>query len=230
MDFDPTRPPTVPRDAATVILLRAGEGGETEVFLLRRHRGASFMAQAFVFPGGARDGAETLEHTATRELLEEANVHLDPGALVLFSHWITPSAEKKRFSARFFVAELPPGETPRFDGQETVEQLWIAPARGLERSGELFLPPPQLRTLHDIAPVARGGPRAVIELARARLAHVRPIVPRFALLGSGFALLAPWDPEYGTLGQGEGEPFPADHPFAGGPSRFVPDGGGWRHV
>jgi 8-oxo-dGTP pyrophosphatase MutT (NUDIX family) len=219
----------VPRDAATVILLRAADEG-TEVFLLRRHRGASFMAQAFVFPGGGRDGDEPLERTATRELLEEANVRLDPAALVLFSHWITPSAEKKRFSARFFVAELPAGETPRFDGQETVEQLWISPARALERSGELFLPPPQLRTFHDVAPVARGGPRAVLELARSRVAHVRPIVPRFAPLEGGFALLAPWDPGYLTLGQGEGEAFPEDHPFAGGPSRFVPDGGGWRHL
>src|SRR5436853_46990 len=82
--------------AATGSLLRARQGdGAAEVFLLRRHRGASFMAQAFVFPGGARDGTEDLRATAARELLEEANVRLDSSALVPFSHWITPSAEKK---------------------------------------------------------------------------------------------------------------------------------------
>ena len=37
--------------------------------VLRRHRGASFMAQAFVFPGGARDGAEDLRATMPPERL-----------------------------------------------------------------------------------------------------------------------------------------------------------------
>src|SRR5579872_3815463 len=77
VDFDASRPPSVPRDAATVILLRArASDGAAEVFLLRRHRQASFMAQAFVFPGGARDGAEDLRVTAARELFEEAGVLL----------------------------------------------------------------------------------------------------------------------------------------------------------
>ena len=49
MDFDPNREPATPRHAATAILLRDGARG-AEVFLLRRHRGASFMARSFVFP------------------------------------------------------------------------------------------------------------------------------------------------------------------------------------
>lgn len=234
MDFDPKRAHSTPRDAATVILLRARpQDGAAEVFLLRRHRGASFMAQAFVFPGGARDGEEDLRATAARELQEEANVPIEPSSLVAFSHWITPSAEKKRFSARFFVAELPAGAAPRFDGAETVEQLWITPEDALARAAELYLPPPQLRTLLDIREVAKRGPQAVLAFARSREPHVRPIVPRFAeIAGSkaGWALLAPWDPEYETLGQGAGEPFPGDHPFAGGPTRFFMEGLAWRHV
>lgn len=234
MDFDPTRPPSTPRDAATVILLRAREtDGAAEVFLLRRHRGASFMAQAFVFPGGGRDGEEDLRETAARELREEANVQIQASALVPFSHWITPSAEKKRFSARFFVAELPAGETPRFDGAETVEQLWITPEDALARSAELYLPPPQLRTLLDIRDVARRGPAAILAFARGREPHVRPIVPRFAKVASapsGFALLLPWDPEYDTIGQGDGERFANDHPFAGGPTRFFMEGLVFKHV
>ncbi len=232
MDFDPTRPPSVPREAASVILLRAAASGEAEVFLLRRHRGASFMAQSFVFPGGARDGTEELRATAARELLEEANVRIDPSALVPYAHWITPSAEKKRFSARFFVAELPPGEVPRFDGKETVEQLWITPKDALARASELYLPPPQLRTLLEIQDAARKGPAAVLSFARARAEHLVPIVPRFAPLpsvASGFALLLPWDKEYDSLGLGEGTKLPADHPLAGGPTRFVQEGLAWRH-
>jgi 8-oxo-dGTP pyrophosphatase MutT (NUDIX family) len=233
VDFDPNRPPSVPRDAATVILLRAGAGGEAEVFLLRRHRGASFMAQSFVFPGGARDGAEDLRLTATRELQEEANVRLEAEKLVPYAHWITPSAEKKRFSARFFVAELPEGELPRYDGVETVEQLWISPRDALARASELYLPPPQLRTLLEIRDAARLGPRAVLELARTRSANLLPIMPRLALLPDapgGFALLLPWDEEYETKGVGEGTKIPRDHPLAGGPTRFVQEGLAWRHI
>jgi len=45
------------REAASVILLRAVPN-DFEVFLLRRHKKASFMASAFVFPGGATEEGE----------------------------------------------------------------------------------------------------------------------------------------------------------------------------
>jgi 8-oxo-dGTP pyrophosphatase MutT (NUDIX family) len=268
--FDPTRPPATPRPAASVILLRARAGdGAAEVFLLRRHRGASFMASSFVFPGGGADqGEEDPRLTAARELFEEAGVllagepvaperlrelrqrlgagepfgallegaglRLDVAGLLPFSHWITPSAEARRFSARFFVALLPAGQVPSFDAVETVDEVWVEPGEALRRAGELRLPPPQLRTLSDLAPLAAQGPAAVLDLARRRAGAVRPIVPRFLAdpqAPGGFALLLPWDPEYASRGQGEGEPFPTDHPFAGGPSRFVLDPrAGWRQV
>ncbi len=61
------------RDAATVILLRDTDAG-VETLLLRRSRGASFMASAFVFPGGGVDDGERNEVAALRELFEEAGV------------------------------------------------------------------------------------------------------------------------------------------------------------
>ncbi len=50
-------PPTVPRPAATVILLRGGEE-RLEVLLVQRNPGASFMAGAWVFPGGSVDRSD----------------------------------------------------------------------------------------------------------------------------------------------------------------------------
>jgi len=47
------RPPAVPRDAATVILLRQAPG--VEVFLLRRTDALEFAPGACVFPGGSVD-------------------------------------------------------------------------------------------------------------------------------------------------------------------------------
>ncbi len=51
--------PAIPRPAATVVLLREGEGEEgMEVLLLRRARSAGFVPGAYVFPGGRVDPAD----------------------------------------------------------------------------------------------------------------------------------------------------------------------------
>jgi 8-oxo-dGTP pyrophosphatase MutT (NUDIX family) len=54
--------PAVPRDAATVILLRQAlpvdEGGGVEAFLLRRTAELEFAPGAFVFPGGSVDRSD----------------------------------------------------------------------------------------------------------------------------------------------------------------------------
>ena len=54
--------PVVPRDAATVMLLRPAPGG-VEVFMLRRRRSMPFAPGASVFPGGSVD-----ERDADREV------------------------------------------------------------------------------------------------------------------------------------------------------------------
>jgi 8-oxo-dGTP pyrophosphatase MutT (NUDIX family) len=48
----------VPRDAATVILLKENKKKPFELFLMRRHKKQSFMGGAYVFPGGALDEAD----------------------------------------------------------------------------------------------------------------------------------------------------------------------------
>jgi 8-oxo-dGTP pyrophosphatase MutT (NUDIX family) len=54
----PERLAPAPAPAATTILLRSSSAGGFEVFLMRRHRGQSFMANAYVFPGGRVDEAD----------------------------------------------------------------------------------------------------------------------------------------------------------------------------
>jgi 8-oxo-dGTP pyrophosphatase MutT (NUDIX family) len=257
-----------PLDAAAVILIRErATSGEAEVFMLRRHSGASFMARSYVFPGGTADTADRdLEETAVRELFEEAGVLLGHGvldsatcagwrqqlrdgsslvelsasagvqlateALHYFAHWITPSFEKKRFSARFFIADLPPGQHPSFDNLETVDQVWVTPEEALRRSGELRLPPPQLRTMYDLREAAARGSSAVIELSRGRARDRHPIMPRVKEIPGDpprLALVLPWDPDYATAA-GEGIEMPRDHPLAQGPSRFILGDDGWELV
>lgn len=52
-------------DAATVVLVRP-QGDPFQVFMLRRHRGHEFMANAWVFPGGRVDDRDRRFETADR--------------------------------------------------------------------------------------------------------------------------------------------------------------------
>ncbi len=261
-----------PRDAASVILLRRAASG-FEVFLLRRRKGASFMASAFVFPGGGAEPGEPLDACAARELFEEAGVLLTRPAdragretlrvlgeqlaelrdkilagenatklledvgltwwtevLVPWSHWITPSLEPRRFSARFYVCELPSGQIPKFDDVETVEQVWARPQDAIARAAELALPPPQLRTLWELA--EHSTIEQVLAAGRARSGELHPILPRVRSLRADDprpCLLLPWDPEY-LEGTGESAPLSATPSWARGPSRFVLEDRTWKHV
>ena len=257
--------PAIP--AATIIPVRVRPPGPgVEVLLLRRHRRATFMANAFVFPGGRIDEADGDPRVAAiRELFEEAGVLLalpavpaaesaawrrrllageatfaallaDAGVapavdrLHPWARFVTPSFEPKRFDARFFVAEVPPDAAPRFDAQETVEQAWVTPAEALARqeAGTLPLPPPQIVTLTQLQPFAARGLAALFGEADGRAAAIRPVMPRAAACGGALTLLLPWDPDYDTLGTGEGTAIAAGAPGTDGPSRLVLEGERWR--
>jgi 8-oxo-dGTP pyrophosphatase MutT (NUDIX family) len=257
-------------EAASVILLRRSPPG-FEVFLLRRHQRASFMASSFVFPGGRTEAGEDARTAAARELFEEAGVllaRMDPKAdsetlempivpmlrrrildgkpaqealtaaglswstdgLVPWSHWITPSIEPKRFSARFFVCELPSGQTPSFDDIETVEQIWVRPDEAIARAGELTLPPPQVRTFWELTQHATLDD--VLAAGRTRATEPHPIMPRLCAPSATGprCLLLPWDPEYTEIGIGDGTPLTYAPSWAIGPSRFILEDRTWKHV
>ena len=154
--------PTPPRQAATVILLRGGEE-KLEILLVKRTEQARFMGGVWVFPGGAVDaedppsqGTNSVDAhraAAARELSEEAGVVLeDAGALVEFSRWITPAEVSIRFDTRFFLAELPPDQEPKVDGEECVDQGWFAPRDALEAFAreEIALVFPTIKHLEQI--------------------------------------------------------------------------------
>lgn len=80
LDFDPNRPQVLPRDAATVIVVRDGDPG-LEVFCVLRHARSGFLGGAVVFPGGKVDptdaldvweGLSTSPHPRTQAFAEEA--------------------------------------------------------------------------------------------------------------------------------------------------------------
>jgi 8-oxo-dGTP pyrophosphatase MutT (NUDIX family) len=128
---------STPRRAATILVLRESPASidTVEVLLVRRGHRASFMANAYVFPGGRVDDGDSLpspelttQRCAARELQEEAGLRVDNlHELVPFARWITPSAEPKRFDTDFFLWALPVGQEPAVDAQEVFDLRWLSP-------------------------------------------------------------------------------------------------------
>jgi 8-oxo-dGTP pyrophosphatase MutT (NUDIX family) len=190
---------TVPRQAATVIVLRGG--GETlEVLLVQRNPAQRFMGGAWVFPGGAVDrregsGEDAHRAAAVRELEEEAAIGgVEPASLVRFSRWITPPEVKIRFDTHFFLAQLPEGAEPRVDGSECVALGWFTPEEALarHRAGDLLLVFPTIKHLEQLSSFASSD--ALMAFARGR--SVVAVTPRVVMGGEQARILLPGEPGY----------------------------------
>ena len=191
--------PAVPRQAASVIVLREGSDGP-EVLLVQRTPKARFMGGVWVFPGGAVDAHEgegDMAHrkAALRELREEAALDIGTtGELVAFSRWITPREVSIRFDTYFFLTEMPEGQEARIDGEECVDLRWSSPIEALAASeaGDLPMVFPTIKHLQQLAPFT-----TVAELlGYARTREVLPVEPRVVMEGEVARILLPGEPGY----------------------------------
>ena len=197
-------PPSTPRPAASIVLLRRGgkpAQRALEVLMLRRSEEAKFMPGVWVFPGGSLDEADGAEEAglracAVRELAEEAGIELPAGEeLVPFSRWITPEVIATRFDAWFFLALAPAHTPPRPDGVETTEARWFQPTAALEghEAGEVVLSFPtqtQLRWLAEF----RTSDEAIAAYRERTLEPILPVV--IAEDGAEPRVVLPGDPDY----------------------------------
>ena len=190
---------TVPRLAATVILLRGGADA-LEVLLVQRNPKSRFMGGAWVFPGGSvdrdeGDGEDALLAAAVRELREEAGISLpDTSGLVPFSRWITPAQVKIRFDTWFFLATAPDGAEPAIDGGEIVDVRWYTPSAALEAAAadELFLVFPTIKHLEQLSAFASADEL----LTHARGRKVEPVQPQVVLGGETARIVLPGEPDF----------------------------------
>lgn len=86
-------------------------------------------------------------------LLAAENLWCDLGRLTYFFHRITPEHYPVRFDTRFYLAALPPQQTPLHSSEEVSESLWIAAAAAVERSqsGNFPMMPPTVAVLRTLA-------------------------------------------------------------------------------
>ncbi len=87
------------------------------------------------------------------EWVTEGQLPLYCGQLHYFSHWVTPETQAKRYSTRFFLAELPDGQIAKHCGGELTESRWATANDMLAagRRGDLKLHYPTIKTLESIA-------------------------------------------------------------------------------
>jgi 8-oxo-dGTP pyrophosphatase MutT (NUDIX family)/glyoxylase-like metal-dependent hydrolase (beta-lactamase superfamily II) len=71
--------------------------------------------------------------------------------LAYFSHWLTPPGMPRRFDTRFFIAQMPAGQSVKPDGRETVEHMWLRPADAVHPARGLKLMNVTRRTLEQLA-------------------------------------------------------------------------------
>jgi 8-oxo-dGTP pyrophosphatase MutT (NUDIX family) len=131
-------------------------------------------------------------------IVRERGLRVDLAALHAFARWVTPTAESRRFDARFFIAAVDADARGLHDATETTSSFWARPADILSRfaAGEIQLAPPTHRTLEILATHANAAD-AIAATARACL---EPICPRLVrhvdANGETMALALPGDPEH----------------------------------
>ncbi len=90
---------------------------------------------------------------ALRAALAAAGWLYDLRPFRYLSHFITPVSSPIRFSARFFLAPLPPGQVPGLFLEETSEGFWMGAREGYRRfqAGEMPMAEPAEYTLGYLA-------------------------------------------------------------------------------
>jgi 8-oxo-dGTP pyrophosphatase MutT (NUDIX family) len=85
--------------------------------------------------------------------LESEQLCCDVAPLAYFYHRITPDHYPVRFDTRFYLAALPPDQTPLHASEEVSESLWISPKEALDRSqrGNFPMMPPTLAVLRAVS-------------------------------------------------------------------------------
>lgn len=118
-------------------------------------------------------------------VLDDLNAFGDARALELFSRWITPPDELRRYDAYFFAALAPANQHAAADAVETHDGIWIAPNEALARfrAGTFSMIYPTIKHMQRLASFSNA--RDFMRFAAEKTIHT--IMPRGAL-ATGLAL------------------------------------------
>lgn len=203
--------PTETLDAATARALYVAAARET-------------FEEAGILLGRTPAKADAINAARTRlnartpfeDILASLDARLSLERLLPLSRWVTPSVERRRFDARFFVCHVTSEESARasIEEHETVASRWLRPAQAvaLHLAAEIDLPPPTLRTLELLA----THPSAAAAVMATRGATPPLVQPVFHADGEQWTLALPGDALH-----------PLPHAVMGPSTRFACRDGRW---
>ncbi|XP_049832083.1 acyl-coenzyme A diphosphatase NUDT19 isoform X4 [Schistocerca gregaria] len=124
-----------------------------KILMLKRGKTSPFMPGSYVFPGGVAESSDGSKewlqlykdngYTVTKENAG------DIWALHLWSNWLTPTHNTRRFNTTFFLAVLDQMPPAICDKTEMDEMQWSSVSELLSMSNicKIWLPPPQVYEL-----------------------------------------------------------------------------------
>jgi 8-oxo-dGTP pyrophosphatase MutT (NUDIX family) len=122
-----------PIPAASVAFVRDSVRG-IEVYLSRRPPHFRYYPGAYVFPGGRQDKDDTdLRATASREVLEEIGVSINPELLVPLRHTHTAAHAGPVYHLLTFAYHVEGDFSTSINLEEIDDEIWIRPAEALAR-------------------------------------------------------------------------------------------------
>jgi 8-oxo-dGTP pyrophosphatase MutT (NUDIX family) len=123
-----------------------------------------------------RTFAEALSHLALEPAFDR---------LVLFARWVTPALLRRRYDARFFLAQLPPHQVIHPQEGEVTDWLWIEPEKALA-SRELTLVYATRAVLESVA-ADRNAAKLLSRMRR--LGEIPTVEPRMVQTESGWEVV-----------------------------------------
>ncbi|HXN77894.1 MAG TPA: NUDIX hydrolase [Candidatus Dormibacteraeota bacterium] len=152
-----------------------------EVGILLARRGRRFARQ----PESDRVRALVEGGKSFGEALRELRLEPALDRLVMFARWVTPVQLRRRYDARFFLAQLPADQEVRPQEGEVTDWLWTAPAKALT-SPEITLVYATRAVLDSVAPDKDAA--RLFSRAR-RLKDVPAVQPTMVQTENGWEIL-----------------------------------------
>lgn len=123
---------------------------ETGILLVRDESGAWASTVEDLETLRARLCGRTLQWS---QFLRQHTLTMACDALHYFAHWETPLGLPKRWSTRFFLALMPPGQDARHDGAELTDSRWLRAAEAMTHAkhGSMKVPFPTYRNLEALS-------------------------------------------------------------------------------
>jgi 8-oxo-dGTP pyrophosphatase MutT (NUDIX family) len=139
---------------------------EAGIFLARHTGTDAFLDQAEM---GRLASAYRNPAMEMATIVEREKIELATDWLVRYAHWITPTAEPRRFDTQFFIAVAPAAQSAAPDGYEALDCFWFTPDGALREADAgrvLIVFPTRLnllklarsRTTHEALDRARNEP------------------------------------------------------------------------